>query len=583
MKLKHALIPYVLIIVILPAILYHLGSPFGLPQSTWDWILDGLMAAVTVVGLAAVIIDRKKKFRGWIALLVLLIFFLLPQLFLWKTQDRGFVILRQIYRFSMLYVTLFIIPMEIHLRRKELCILIGCFVVYGLICCAYEIVRHPTFWDSMSFFTGKATSGVESFFDQKNRFGGYLALWIILCIFAVELSENKLWIIPAVIFGVFLVATESRGGLLLTGVFILVMLFSYHKRLGFSNTVMIFLDIAVVLALLFLIPTTREFIFSIIDVDRGVTGRDEIWQVAWDYYLESNPLFGHGVGVEIERIMIERISANVSTHNVYLYILNSGGISLVIFYVLSYIIILNHPCYRHHYLIPLLIATLAYGFFELACIPFDFWHLSNMFTVCLFFIPGSSGLREHHHQHHHNRSNKSHRKSGLVIYSPEGRFDYESELDKTPVQSEKPQDEETPEKTDSSTDDFDFEKAVAEEKARLGIDETENNQTPVRPNGNQMYGSPYGSGMPGQPYGNQMYGSPYGSMMPGQPYGNQMPGSPYGSGMPGQPYGNQMPGLPYGSGMPGRPYGNQMPGSPYGNGMSGQPSNNQNNNSGSPS
>ncbi len=576
MKLKHALIPYVLIIVILPAILFHVGSPFGIPLSTWDWILDGLMAAVTVIGLAAVIINRKKKFKGWKALLVLLIFFLLPQLFLWKTQDRGFNILRQIYRFSMLYITLFIIPMEIHLRRKELCILIGCFVVYGLICCAYEIIRHPTFWDSMAFFDNRSRLGVESFFEQKNRFGGYLALWIILCIFAVQISESKLWLIPAVIFGVFLVATESRGGLLLVGVFIIAMLFSYRKRLGTSNTVMIFLDIVVVLALLWLIPTTRNFINSIIDVDRGVTGRDKIWQVAFDYFLESNPLLGHGIGVQIEKVMIERISSNVSTHNVYLYILNSGGICLVIFYVLSYFIILNHPCYRHHYLIPLLIATLAYGFFELACIPFDFWHLSNMFTVCLFFIPGSSGLREHHSQHHrhHHGSDKSHRKSGMVIYSPEGRFDYESELENTPAQSEEPQDSTAPEKTDASTDDFDFEKAVAEEKARLGMNAAENDQTPARPNGNQMYGSPYGSGMPGVPYGNGM---------PGQPYGNQMPGAPYGNQMYGQPYGNQTPGAPYGNGMPGQPYGNQMPGQPYDSGMSGQPSGDQNNDSGSQS
>ena len=484
MKLKHALIPYVLIIVILPAILYHVGTPFGIPLTTWDWILDGIMAAVTVIGLAAVIIVRKKKFKGWIALLVLLFFFLLPQLYLWKTQDRGFMILRQIYRFSMLYITLFIIPMEIHLRRKEFCILIGCFVVYGLICCAYEIVRHPTFWDSMAYFTGKSTSGVESFFEQKNRFGGYLALWIILCIFAVQLSESKLWLIPAAIFSVFLVASESRGGLLLVGVFIICMLFSYRKRLGTSNTVMIFLDIAVVLALLWLIPTTRDFISSIIDVDRGVTGRDKIWEVAIDYYLESNPLLGHGIGVHIETVMIERISFNVSTHNVYLYILNSGGILLVIFYVLSYFIILSHPCYRHHYLIPLLIATLAYGFFELACIPFDFWHLSNMFTVCLFFIPGASGLHEHHRHHHHHRHG-----SGMVIYSPEGGFDYESELENTPEQLEEAQAVETTEKKASSTDDFDFEKAVAEEKARLGMTSPENSPMSGLPNNDLNAGS----------------------------------------------------------------------------------------------
>lgn len=520
MKLKHALIPYVLIIVILPAIIYHLGAPFGISTATWDWILDGLMAAVAVIGLIAVFIKRKKKFKGWIALLVLLIFFLLPQLYLWKTQDRGFYILRQIYRFALLYVTLFVIPMEVHLHRRDLYILIGCFVIYGIICCVYEVIQHPTFWDSMAFFNGNGQ--VKSFFEQKNRFGGYLALWIILCVFAVQLSKNKLWLIPAVIFGVFLVTTESRGGLLLVGVFLLAMLVSYHKRLGTNNTLLIFLDIAVVAAILLLIPTTREFIRSIIDVDRGVTGRDRIWQVAWDYYREANPFLGHGIGVEIERVMIERINSNVSTHNVYLYILNSGGIFMVIFYVLSYAIILNHPCYRHHYLIPLLIAVLAYGFFELACIPFDFWHLSNMFTVCLFFIPGVSGLREHRsHHHHHHHHDSSHTKDGMTIYSPEGRFAVEESLDETPDESESSAVSDSQNRHVPSNDGFDFEQAVAEERERMrraaegssmtGAPFGKQSYTNVpydnRPNGGQQINStqPYN----GQPYNNGPYNAQF--------------------------------------------------------------------------
>ena len=402
MKLKHLLIPYALIIVIIPGIITHLGAPFGVSSDVCEWIMDGIMILTALVGLIGVIIQRKKKFRGWIGLLVLAVFFLLPQLYLWKKMGKGFYELRLIYRFALLYITLFIIPLEIHLSRKNLCVLIGCFAVYGLICCAYEMVQHPRVWEAMSFFSGKGNQ-VQSFFEQKNRFGAYLALWMIPCVFASYLSENKLWFIPAGIFALFLVATESRGGLLLSGVFILAYIFSFRKRMGTANTLMIFVDLIIVLIVLWVIPATRNFLKDLIDVDRGVTGRDKIWEVGWQYYLESNPLFGHGIGVQIERIMVERLRANVSTHNVYLYILNSGGICLVVFYILSVAILLNHPCYRHHYFIPLLIAVLCYGYFELACAPFDYWHLSNMFTVCLFFIPAASGLREHRRRHHRKR------------------------------------------------------------------------------------------------------------------------------------------------------------------------------------
>lgn len=434
MKLKHALIPYALIIVIVPGILSHLGAFFGIPMNTWQWIMDGIMAATALIGLIAVLIQRKKEFRGWIPMLVLLVFFLLPQLYLWKSQNKSFYYLRLIYRFALLYLTLFVIPLEIHLTHKDLLILIGCFVVYGLICCGYELWQHPRPWETMNFFNGKGQ--VMSFFEQKNRFAAYLALWIILCAFAVYLSRSKLWIIPAVIFMAFLIMTESRGGLLLTGLFLLMMIISFRRRLGMSNMIMILLDIAIVLGLLFLIPSTRDFLDSLIDADRGVTGRDKIWEVSWNYYLESNPFLGHGIGVQIEKIMIERLSLTYNAHNVYLYILNSGGICLLLFYLGSLAIILTHPCYRHHYLIPLVIAVLGYGCFELSCAAFDYWHLSNMFTVCLFFIPAASGLRghhspeehhhHHHHHHHHGQPVRVEYRDGIPIYSPDNNGEAES-------------------------------------------------------------------------------------------------------------------------------------------------------------
>lgn len=411
MKIKYALFPYVLFIVIFPGILVHLGAPFGIKTYIWEFVIDGIMAVTAITGLILTIIKRKKQFHGWIPMLVLAVFFLAPQLYLWKSMDRGFNILRQIYRFALLYITLFMIPLNIRFTRKEICILIGCFVLYGLICCVYEIVQHPRVWEAMAYFSGKG-SGVQSFFDQKNRFGAYLALWTILCIFAFQLSNNKLWFIPAVIFMAFLVMTESRGGLLLIGLFIVLCIISYRKRMGTANMLFVLVDIAVILILLWIIPATRSFITAIIDTDRGVTGRDRIWEVSWNYFLESNPLFGHGIGVQIERIMIERLGSNVSTHNMYLYILNSGGICLVIFYILTFTIMLRHPCYRHHYLIPLLIAVLGYGFFELASTPFDYWHLSNMFTTCLFFIPAITGIRAHRHRHHHIKRGE------IPIHSP---------------------------------------------------------------------------------------------------------------------------------------------------------------------
>ena len=150
---------------------------------------------------------------------------------------------------------------------------------------------------------------------------------------------------------------------------------------------MILLDIAIVFALLWMFYPTRNFIQKLVAWETGVSGRDKIWAASWEFYRESNPFLGHKLSIQIEKEMALRVRHVVSTHNMYLYILNSGGILLMMFYVLNFTFLLRLPCPRKHYLIPLLIAVLCYGFFELASTPFDYWHLSNMFTVCLFTLP----------------------------------------------------------------------------------------------------------------------------------------------------------------------------------------------------
>lgn len=193
--------------------------------------------------------------------------------------------------------------------------------------------------------------------------------------------------------------------MLLVLLFCLGCLLSYRKRLGTKTLLMILADLLIVVSVLFIIPQTRNFLNALIRTDDGVTGRDRIWAEAWNYYLEGNPLIGHGLGTQIERIMTERLRMNVNTHNMYLYILNCGGLLMMVFYVFSIVWVLQRGRYRHHYLIPFLIAFLVYGFFEMASAPFDYWHLSNMFTVCLFFIPAALGLD---HQHHHRSHSSVH-------------------------------------------------------------------------------------------------------------------------------------------------------------------------------
>lgn len=387
-KLKYTLIPYILIIIIVPAMIAHLPAKLIPHADRWESGLDILMCAAAVLGIICTLLRNKRKFRGWLPLL-LICFVLLPQLFLWKTEKLSFSRLRIIYRFALLYITLFIVPREIYYTRKEICILIGGLCLFGFGCCIYEAWHDPKFWSTLF----KTSSSVRSFFENSNRFAAYTALWTILCLLAFQLTWRKVWLLPAAFFAFFLYMSKSRGGWLLCAVYMLCALISYRKRLGTKNLLMILADILMVFVILWMIPPARKFLLSLLQLESGVSGRDRIWAVSWEYYRKADPLLGHGLGTPIEKIMIEELSKMASTHNAYLYILNCGGISLVLFYITSVILLVRSAGHtiRKHYAIPLLIAMLVYGFFELACTPFDYWHLSNMFTICLFTIPALSG------------------------------------------------------------------------------------------------------------------------------------------------------------------------------------------------
>ena len=282
MKLKHILIPYVILIVIIPAIITHLFVPLKINQKVWETGIDIVMAIVSFGGLITVIIRRKRKFRGWILLLLLIVLIIGPQMYLWKTQNRGFTELRIIYRFALLYISLFVIPLEIHFSRKEQLIIIFGFCLFGLFCCSYELIQHPRVWESMEFFSGK-TSAVTSFFNHRNRFAAYNALWLILCLFAIQLSGSPLWLIPGSVFGIFVILTESRGAMLLSAIFILMSFISYRHRIGTKNMLIILLDLSIVIIILWLIPPVRRFLTAFIGTDRGVAGRDKLWRTAWKY------------------------------------------------------------------------------------------------------------------------------------------------------------------------------------------------------------------------------------------------------------------------------------------------------------
>ena len=198
---------------------------------------------------------------------------------------------------------------------------------------AYQIITDPdAVWGALSQ-ESVYSDMMSSFFDNKQTFGMFLFVATIVSVLGFVLSKKKIYIAFALIFFAMLFICSSRTSLLACIVFVLTMLLLLsrsNKKLAFQ---LLLLAVALVVVVR-TIPSLRRFTSEVLlDTERTIRAREEIWDVAFQAMKGSKVLFGYGEGSA--GLVIKAINADLvgNAHNGLIHVYVTGGLIKFVLYI----------------------------------------------------------------------------------------------------------------------------------------------------------------------------------------------------------------------------------------------------------
>lgn len=231
------------------------------------------------------------------------------------------------------------------------------------------------------------SADVDGFFYHKNIYGAFITLSLAadLFLYSTVRKRSRLIVLIAKLFAI--VLSLSRAALLQAGIMLFVFFWT-EKKHRINDVLLLLIIVAVIAVVLLTNDSILYFIRnSILRVDVGDAGRAHLrlraLEIVGSNYL--NFLFGVGFsGLDF---------LDVDIDNTYLYLLFTGGIVKVIFFVFYYFLATkrnieikqyNRLVYRLS--ISVSVSYLAYAFFEsVAVLELGLLNFCNMFYI--FLLP----------------------------------------------------------------------------------------------------------------------------------------------------------------------------------------------------
>lgn len=208
------------------------------------------------------------------------------------------------------------------------------FTALMLYAVAYQIITDPNAVSGALTQESVYSDMMSSFFDNKQTFGMFLFVAIIVSCLGLVLSKKKIYVAFALLFFGMLFICSSRTSLIACIVFVLMMLVllfrSNRKLAGF---VLLFVGLFVFFVRI--VPSLNRFVTEVlIDTERTVDAREEIWGICFQAMRGVKVLFGYGEGNA--GVVIREINPNVvsNTHNGLVLVFMAGGLIKIVLYVL---------------------------------------------------------------------------------------------------------------------------------------------------------------------------------------------------------------------------------------------------------
>lgn len=278
------------------------------------------------------------KVRFKVRHLKLFLLFVVTQLISFQAESSHGLGIIVAYVFPSLFLFLSIVyGYDYKLNVKQYITFLNCVIAVVAYAAIYALIFKTEQFISAFSISSAYGNELTSFFMSNHEYGMYLIGGIIACIVCMEIKKNMsvferlVYFSCLVLFIPNLVLTYSRTSMLAMAGFIFVYIFMYSKSK--MRRIVIITGILVGLSVLVL-PDFREFIMKIVLKDNNLAGRDDLYDLAIDYFKEGNvwqKLFGRGIGAS--RKYFESETTHGSVHNAYLQVLVYYGIAGVVFMV----------------------------------------------------------------------------------------------------------------------------------------------------------------------------------------------------------------------------------------------------------
>lgn len=224
------------------------------------------------------------------------------------------------------------------------------FIALMLYAVAYQIVTDPAaVFGALS--NGSAYSDMlSSFFDNKQTFGMFLFVAIIVSCMGMAMTKKKSYLVSAGVFFVMLFLCSSRTSLLACVVFILMMLLLFFRSnknlaLAVSSLVLIFI------LLILVVPSLNRFVSEVLlDTEDTVNAREIIWDASFRSMRGEKIIFGYGEGNASKAIWGVSSDLIGNTHNGLIHVYVTGGLLKLVMYALVVILSLRSTVriYKHN-------------------------------------------------------------------------------------------------------------------------------------------------------------------------------------------------------------------------------------------
>lgn len=189
-------------------------------------------------------------------------------------------------------------------------------------------------------------AGSKSFFAHRNQFAIFLYISIISNIFLIMKYGQKRYIIPLIIFGISLVLTISRTGMLCTAIFIFLFFVTTPKiKIRYKLLIFILFAILCGISVKTVYENHPEIVQKIETVFirkksiKNFTGRSDIWEIGIDLVNQNNKTMAFGVGRFVGTKALETVKnyGNITQfHSFYVDMLVTGGIMEVVYLISLY-------------------------------------------------------------------------------------------------------------------------------------------------------------------------------------------------------------------------------------------------------